>query len=247
MWLLAGALWVGFKSMAWISVGGWPALEIRTLAYAAWVGMDARPFLRRSGGKRLPIIGALVRITAGALLIWLAIPAIENSIISGWLGMAGVLLILHFGLFEIFAALWNRAGFPVRPIMKAPWRARSLAEFWGERWNRAFSDVARITVFRPLVRRLGPSASTMAGFLFSGLAHELVISVPANGGYGLPTLYFLVQGFGIIAERRFQLRDTSAGRAFLWVVLFAPAFWLFHPPFMTTVIDPFLDFLTFAA
>ena len=84
----------------------------------------------------------------------------------------------------------------------------------------------------------------MAGFLFSGVAHELVISVPASGGYGLPTLYFLFQGLGVIAERKFELRHTPAGGAFLWFVLLAPAFWLFHPPFMNAVIDPFLAFLT---
>ena len=72
----------------------------------------------------------------------------------------------------------------------------------------------------------------------------MVISVPAGGGYGLPTLYFLIQGFGVIAERRFHLRQTKAGHVFLWAVLIAPAFWLFHPAFMTNVINPFLDFLT---
>lgn len=243
MWLLAGSLWAGFKTIAWLRAGGWNALGIRTFAFFAWAGMDAGVFIGKKAARILPILGALARTAAGLALLWLAAPAIDSPILRGWLGMTGILLTLHFGLFEIAAAFWNRRGFQVRPIMDAPWRARSLAEFWGDRWNRAFSDVARSTVFRPLVRRFGVAAGTLAGFGFSGLAHELVISAPAGGGYGLPTAYFLLQGAGVVTEKRFALRGSIAGRFFLWGVIAAPAFWLFHPLFMTRVIHPFLETL----
>ena len=84
------------------------------------------------------------------------------------------------------------------------------------------------------------------GFLASGLIHELVISIPAGGGYGGPTLFFLVQAAGIAAERsRFGraagLRNGVRGRAATMCLLVAPAGALFHPPFVLRVIVPFMQ------
>jgi hypothetical protein len=85
----------------------------------------------------------------------------------------------------------------------------------------------------------------MAVFAASGLVHELVISIPARGGYGLPTLYFILQGTGVTAERsliarRLGLRRGFAGWCFTLAVTAAPAFWLFHPPFIRNVAVPML-------
>jgi alginate O-acetyltransferase complex protein AlgI len=49
--------------------------------------------------------------------------------------MVGLILTLHFGLFQILALFWQRLGVAAEPIMKAPLRATSLGEFWGKRWN----------------------------------------------------------------------------------------------------------------
>jgi Membrane bound O-acyl transferase family len=121
-----------------------------------------------------------------------------------------------------------------------------VSEFWGKRWNIAFRDITYRFLFRPLAKSLGPRAGLAAGFLFSGLVHDLVISVPAGGGYGWPTLYFVVQGLGLLAERskigrQLGLGAGWRGRAFTMVVVFAPLFGLFHPPFVHAVILPFLD------
>jgi hypothetical protein len=69
--------------------------------------------------------------------------------------------------------------------------------------------------------------------------HELVISVPAGAGYGLPTAYFLVQAAGLIMERRYCKLPTTIKH--LRTVLFTavPAFFPFHPPFVEGVMVPF--------
>ncbi len=85
----------------------------------------------------------------------------------------------------------------------------------------------------------------MLVFLFSGLIHELVISVPAQGGYGLPTGYFLLQGFGILFERSrtgryLGLQSGLRGWMFMAAVTAGPIRWLFHMPFVIRVTLPFL-------
>ena len=52
--------------------------------------------------------------------------------------MLGLILLLHFGSFELIALFWQSRGVNAKPIMSAPLRATSLAEFWGKRWNLGF-------------------------------------------------------------------------------------------------------------
>ncbi|MFN7140906.1 MAG: MBOAT family protein, partial [Limisphaerales bacterium] len=169
-----------------------------------------------------------------------------HPILTGWIGMTGIAFMLHFGLFHLLALIWKRVGVPVEPLMDKPAMATALSEFWGRRWNRGFNQLVARFVFRPTVRHLNVAGATMLVFAVSGIIHDVVISVPARGGYGLPTLYFLLQGLGILIER------TNAGRAlglnrgirgWLFMALFTavPAYWLFHPPFIHNVILPMLN------
>ena len=130
--------------------------------------------------------------------------------------------------------------------MNWPLASRSISDFWGRRWNRAFRDLTNRHVFRPLVPRWGVQRSLFAAFLLSGLVHELVISVPARGGYGGPTLYFFIQALAIAAVRtstgeRLGLSRGITGRLFAGFVLLGPAFLLFHAPFVLEIVLPFMN------
>jgi D-alanyl-lipoteichoic acid acyltransferase DltB (MBOAT superfamily) len=162
--------------------------------------------------------------------------------LAGWIGMVGCVLMLHFGLFEILAWRWQRAGFPVKPVMNAPVISGSLSEFWGRRWNTAFNRIAHDFFWLPIKRWLGVAGATLVTFAISGIIHELVISVPARGGYGLPTMYFLIQGLGVVFERSQFARERGIGGNWFYAAVFTlgPAFWLFHPPFIRNVILPML-------
>ncbi len=216
-----------------------------------WPGMDPRPFRERAKSAPRPPIQAWLapaaKLTAGILLLGAIVPTIGGArpLAAAWFGMAGIVLVLHFGLFHLLTLFWQLRGVPVRPLMETPFRATSLADFWGGRWNRPFSDLSRDLVYRPLWRRIGPASCTMLVFLISGLVHDLVISAPSRGGYGLPTLYFLVQGIGLLVERsaagrRLGFGEGLRGRVFALTVLAAPLFWLFHPAFIERVVLPFL-------
>jgi predicted DCC family thiol-disulfide oxidoreductase YuxK len=257
MWVMALALYAGCKwltfSVARRKLGDTKA--IRNIGYLlAWPGMDAKAFLNADTlviKTRLnEWLFASVKTLFGAALIWflarLAFPI--HPLLAGWIGMAGIIFILHFGSFHLLALGWRAAGVNAMPIMRNPLLSCSLTEFWGRRWNAAFHEIVYRFTFRPLLRRAGATAATLIVFLVSGLVHEFVISLPARGGYGLPTAYFLIQGLGIAVERssfvkNFGLGRGGRGRLFTMLITVGPAFWLFHPPFIRNVILPMLHAL----
>jgi alginate O-acetyltransferase complex protein AlgI len=253
MWAMALALYAGCK---WLTFRGAanrvkPNLP-RALGYLlAWPGMNATEFLTEK--SRAPKSHwtewacATAKIILGTALLWgLARTALPNHpLLAGWIGMAGVIFILHFGSFHVLSLAWRRTGVVATPLMQNPLFATSLAEFWGRRWNTAFNELAFRFTFRPLRRLTASAIATLLVFGLSGLIHELLISLPARGGYGLPTAYFLIQGLGIVAERSWIGLKIGLGRGALgWaltvLVTAGPAFWLFHPPFIKNVILPML-------
>ena len=136
-------------------------------------------------------------------------------------------------------------GIDAQNLFELPALATSFAGFWGGRWNRAFRDLAHGFILRPLARRIGTGKATIAAFIASGLVHDLVISIPAGGGYGLPTAYFALQGLGLLVVRsrigaHLGLRRGWRGWLFMAALTAGPVFWLFHPPFVERVVVPFL-------
>jgi hypothetical protein len=254
MWALALAIYVGCKWLTWRRTPA-PGVPLgRHLGYLlAWPGLDAAAFLnpRPTPPPRQPTAGewrfALGKSALGAGLLfgvvrWLSA---RSPYLAGWVGMAGIVLALHFGMFHLLSCWWRSRGVEARPLMSWPLASISVSEFWGRRWNTAFRDLTYRFLFRPLTPWFGPRGAVFVGFLFSGVVHELVISVPAGGGYGGPTLFFALQGLAILAERSAVGRRLGLGagwRGWLFTagVLLAPAWALFHPPFVTGVVLPFL-------
>jgi D-alanyl-lipoteichoic acid acyltransferase DltB (MBOAT superfamily) len=212
--------------------------------------MDATAFLHdRPGqpGGALEWLSAAAKTALGIVLLSMVAPAFlhRHELLAGWIAMAGVVFVLHFGVFHLLSLAWRQAAIDAKPIMRNPLRSMSLAEFWGRRWNIAFHELASRFTFTPLRRWLGIRAATVAVFIVSGLVHELVITLPARGGYGLPTLYFLLQAVGLVAERsaigrRLGLGHGARGWIFATVTAAAPAVLLFPPPFIHRVVVPML-------
>ncbi len=254
MWVIAFALFAGCK---WLTFRKALARGIdagfgRKLGFLfAWIGMDAAKFFAKPNATEKPrtleFVFATLKTLIGAALLWIATryALAIDPLLAGWTGMIGLIFFLHFGLFHLLSLAWRTAGVHAPPLMRAPLLSRSLGEFWGERWNTAFHWLTEKFLFRPLHRVAGVRAATLFVFLASGLIHDLVISVPARGGYGLPTLYFLLQGVGVLFEhtrfaRRLGFNRGFRGWLFTLVITAGPACWLFHPPFVRTVILPFL-------
>jgi alginate O-acetyltransferase complex protein AlgI len=252
MWALAVSIFAGLKWMTFAEQRADRRLRVRALGYLfAWPGLDAESFFSRGRVER-PRAGewifALSKTLLGVGLLCTAISAGRWDTLSmGWVGMVGLVFMLHFGIFHLLSLCWRRAGVDARPMMEWPMLARSVAEFWGRRWNLAFRDVAARYAFRALAGRIGAAGATMVVFVGSGLVHDLVISVPAEGGYGLPTTYFVVQGIALLFERsrfarRVGLGDGIAGRVFCAAVVIGLLPMLFHVPFVQRVIVPMVAF-----
>ena len=265
MWFLAAAIFFFCKWLMWgrAVLGRHVALPTRLIFFLGWVGMDPQPFLDGipRGSNRFAsnsiakdMAGTFFRLGLGVMLFVVALRGFPAPAIArGWVAMSGIVLILHFGIFDLFAWFWRSRGFPVEPLMRKPLRSGSVSEFWSRRWNTAFNHIALTLAFRPLSRRFGASRGIIGVFFLSGLIHELVISLPAGGGYGLPTAYFVLQGLGILLERRL-FRGTRrcspvnkrAGemavlkRVFTILVVAGPALILFHLPFIHNLILPML-------
>ena len=251
MWLLAVAIFAGLKWATWwkarITI---PHEAWRSIAYLlAWPGMDAETFLDSSRVAEKPIstewLWAFVKTIVGTLLLWTLARRLTSPLAQGWIGLLGLVMLLHFGSFHLLALFWQSCGVVAQPIMAKPILSKTLSEFWGKRWNLGFRQLAHDLIFRPLHKWIGVGAASMLVFLVSGLIHDLVISLPARGGYGLPTAYFLLQGFGVSVERsnfgrRLGLQKGFSGWLFLLAFTAGPAFWLFHPAFVLRVIIPFM-------
>jgi alginate O-acetyltransferase complex protein AlgI len=217
--------------------------------FLGWAGTDARPFIARRGEGAISIEQgerreALSRIAVGAGLVWVGAAVAARflpGVLAGWVGMIGLVVLMHFGASHLLSIFWRRRGVAAMPIMNYPGRAVSLGDFWA-RWNRGFRDVAYRFVFRPALRRTNLALATLATFAFSGVLHDLVISIPARAGYGRPTLYFLIQAIGVLWEKSRLGRRMPAWltRAVMFVVLIAPLPLLFPATFVERVAVPFL-------
>ena len=239
MWSLSFAIFFGLKWLTWWEARNQiPHGTGRSVAYLlAWPGMDAETFLDSrqiaSTPKYPEWIWALSNTLFGILLLWVVARKIpeQQFLVRGWIGLFGLIFLLHFGSFHLLALFWQACGVVAQPIMSRPILSKNLSEFWGKRWNLGFRQLAYDLIFRPSHKRIGVATASVLVFLASGLIHDLVISLPARGGYGLPTGYFILQGLGVTVERsklgrRIGLQRGVAAWIFMFVVAAAPAFWL---------------------
>lgn len=242
---LSGKTQLGFWQ--WIGFAGfWVGMRPSLFAH---VRRAPRPhaasyFLR--AGKNL-VLGLVFVLAARGT--WLATGDWDLSrrlFLSTVLLLPGVSLMLHFGAFNLLTGCWRLLGADCDSVFRAPLQSKSLAEFWGKRWNLAFSEMTTLAVFRPLRKVCGNVPALLMAFVFSGVLHELAISVPVRAGFGWPLLYFALHGVGMLIESRWSALAAviqsrpSIGRLWTlsWIVIPLPI--LFHQPFLRGCVWPLI-------
>jgi hypothetical protein len=106
---------------------------------------------------------------------------------------APFLLLTSETLVAFVAILWLPYGRMLPPIHNRPWRARSVGDFWGHRWNLWYSDWSRYAIFQRCVP--GRCAFVLA-FAVSGLprmGHQCRSLRHGRVLFGTMMLYFLLQ------------------------------------------------------
>ena len=135
MWTLSFAIFLGLKWQTW-----WEARDHvphsagRSLAYlAAWPGMDAETFL--DSGQVFPTpkfkewLWATAKTAFGILLLWVIARRVPEpqALLRGWIGLFGLIFLLHFGSFHLIALFWQTCGIAAQPIMSKPILSRASA------------------------------------------------------------------------------------------------------------------------
>ena len=252
---LIGMALLGMKTIVVIEAQarGMTRLNLRRwLGFSmGWLGMQPRLFAERRqlahpGAARLIAKGmtwVLVGSVFGLSARW-ASAEYENYWLTVFLLLVGLSLILHFGLCNLLAGAWRLFGVHTDSLFRGPLLSQSLVEFWGRRWNLAFSEMTSVAVYRPLALRFGRGLALLFAFLASGLLHEMAITLPVQAGLGLPLCYFAMHGALVFAERMLESRGVRVGGTwgrvwtFFWVV--APLPVLFHRPFLNGVVLPII-------
>ena len=224
---------------------------IQWAAFCGWFGMRPEPFEKLSGPS-LPFVGIIwkgfYQIVIGLILLYFSMILEQSSefqkfFIPQLSLLAGFSLILHFGLLNLCTAAWRIMGVKVFELFQSPQKSRSLKEFWGKRWNIAFSEMTAIILYRPLKKNIGMDKALMVSFLLSGLLHEMAISFPVRSGFGLPMFYFSIHAFAMYLEANAGLIQRMLKRKwfpYLWVnsLLLLPLPLLFHHEFVQQVLKP---------
>ncbi len=206
----------------------------RVLRVIAFVDPSvARP--RRKAPDRSLVLRLLGFGSLSALMLWLAMSA--EAPLLRW--AAG--LVLAYATFEVLHASvviplqW--AGVEQPPFHSDPILSRSVAEFWGERWNRVISGWLRAHCFRPLARRRRARLGIALAFAVSAALHAYIFWPAVGARLALMVgLFFAVQPLFVLAERALTLRRRPVWVARAWTLgalgLSSP---LFIGPFLQAI------------
>jgi hypothetical protein len=227
---------------------------LQWLAFAlGWPGMDPLPFEQLGKAKRIRsvalVTSGLISLAGGVVLLLLLACLLKYHVLHYYiiclLSFIPIVMIFHAGLFNIGAAVWGLMGVQLSPLMDAPWKSDSIGSFWGRRWNIAFIQMTRITLFIPLARKGRSRLALILSFFISGIFHEVALSLPVGSGYGLPMLYFILQSIFVLAERKFIHKFSPIMRkSWTFICLLLPFPLLLHAAFIDGIMLPFLKLLS---
>ncbi len=154
-----------------------------------------------------------------------------------WLGGAALVYGVAGSIDAGLRAAYLGLGLEIPRIQRHPIAARSIAEFWGRRWNRVVGSWLRANLYTPMARRGMKTGAPLMVFLASGLLHVYITWAALDIAAGaLMGVFFLLQPMLIATERIFGVERWNAAWARVWTVT---ALFIASPIF----VDPMLRIL----
>jgi hypothetical protein len=195
--------------------------------WSTFVPFDVRTVRRASWSWDRPMVAKLLLFPWLLLAaIWLPLRFSQNlpPLVARTLGLVCGALFAYVVL--DFAAQGLRLihrlfGLDVGPLQRDPILSRTLAEFWGERWNLPVSRWLNQHFFRPWALQRQPVAGMAFAFVVSAALHFWVFVAAVDWRSGLMAgLFFLLQVPAMVLERRWRVRRWPAPVAHLWTLTF---------------------------
>lgn len=208
-----------------------------------WIGMN--PKLVETSGDGVDTVflrRGLSAIAIGALLIslmalyYVSIPIGAGYWLASLLLLISLSLVLHFGLLNINTALVQWLGYRGYSLFRSPFQSGSLSGFWSRTWNIPYIEMVSIVLFKPLASKVSRRVALWLSFLFSGLLHEVALTLPVQSHFGYATAYFLLQA-GLIESEQLLPQKRFPKFVFL-TALVLPLPWLFNSEIMARVFWP---------
>ncbi len=187
--------------------------------------VDTRRLVRRAPrfefGSLAAALGWAAAVAGGVVIVTRVAPTRHGA--EFWLlRWSGALVVIYAGADAAQAlahALYAAVGFESPPMHRTPAMARSIKEFWGERWNLAVSLWLREHAMRPLVARAGVSTGVAAAFAASAVVHAYLATAAAGWRMGLLMGgFFVVQGLWVILELRVGVARWAPWVARCWSI-----------------------------
>ena len=101
---------------------------------------------------------------------------------------------------QCLLAIWRLQGLPIaHPVNDSILASRTPADFW-RRWSWPPHVSLHRYIYRPLGGRRRHVFATLAVFLTSGVAHDILFFVAMGRLTGHQTLFFVLNGFGVLAS-----------------------------------------------
>jgi hypothetical protein len=117
-----------------------------------------------------------------------------------------------------FVRFFYRAiGLDSPRIHRTPIASRSLAEFWGDRWNRVVGTWLRGRLFVPFARRGRVGLGVAAAFGVSAALHAYLVLVSAGARpAAIMGAFFVAQGVLLLVERAMRVAKWPRAAAHAW-------------------------------
>jgi alginate O-acetyltransferase complex protein AlgI len=199
----------------------------RPLRYRLWhelAGFDTRTVTRAQRRLDLPrMCAGLAYAALAALGLWCVLAGARYEGVAyalcRYVGGAVFIYAMADAVHAMVRASYLAVGLVVPSFHEVPIASRTLAEFWGDRWNRIVSAWLRTHFFLPLARRGRAGAGSLLAFFMSALLHAYLALVVGVAMAAVMGAFFLIQGLLVHLERVAGIRRWPLAVARVWTVV----------------------------